>query len=453
VLEGKKRGLLEQISNNWIKIYFGVALLALVFAYGMATAHYKLFPYGFMQNAISAARDWASSGKQYARIKPDKHLRPSRREGSEVSRHEPEKTWPGITLIAGMWGEQLGIRLVDMNGKILHEWQTSFNSTWPEATHLKVQPHDWDTAIHGMVAYPDGRIVFNYEHDGLVAIDRCSNVLWKIPELTHHSAYRADDGTLWVGNNIRRDERQPQFSMLEPPYWEESLMQVAENGEILRRISLLDVMHDSGYEGFLVDPNEHMPGKKWFNTVESKRMDITHLNDIEVLPAELADAFEQFEAGDIMVSMRNLDLVIVIDPETETIKWSNTGPWLMQHDPDFQPDGSILVFDNRARRYSTAPEYGSRILRIDPVTRAVDIVYEGTPDDSFYTSQMGKLQGLANGNVLIVEPEAGRVFEVNSEQETVWEYINRWSDTEVAFVSDSIRLPDDYFEFSSEACE
>jgi hypothetical protein len=29
------------------------------------------------------------------------------------------------------------------------------------------------------------------------------------------------------------------------------------------------------------------------------------------------------------------------------VKWSQTGPWLRQHDPDFLSDGRILVYDNR----------------------------------------------------------------------------------------------------------
>ncbi len=46
-----------------------------------------------------------------------------------------------------------------------------------------------------------------------------------------------------------------------------------------------------------------------------------HANDAEPLPKEYADAFPQFDAGDLLISFRNINLVFVASPTTGEIKW------------------------------------------------------------------------------------------------------------------------------------
>lgn len=52
------------------------------------------------------------------------------------------------------------------------------------------------------------------------------------------------------------------------------------------------------------------------------------------------------EAGDMAASIRNLHLVKVINPGTAEIKWWWVSPWLRQHDPEFKPDGTLVVLNN-----------------------------------------------------------------------------------------------------------
>jgi hypothetical protein len=125
----------------------------------------------------------------------------------------------------------------------------------------------------------------------------------------------------------------------------------------------------------------------------------------------------------------------------------------MQHDPDFTPDGKIILYDNRARIRNKVGTYGSRVVKLDPVTREVEVAYQGDPDEVFFSSQMGKQQPLDNGNILITEPDGGRAFEVTPAGEIVWDYINRWSADEVAVITKARRFPADFFRFPAAACE
>ena len=116
-----------------------------------------------------------------------------------------------------------------------------------------------------------------------------------------------------------------------------------------------------------------------------------------------------------------------------------TGPFLMQHDPDFLPNGHLLVFDNRIT--GAMPRFGhSRLLEIDPVTREVVWSYQGTDKEPFYTDSGGTQQLLPNGNVLAVEIQGGRVFEVArgaGGDRIVWEYVNLQRDGLVGVMSDA----------------
>jgi hypothetical protein len=173
------------------------------------------------------------------------------------------------------------------------------------------------------------------------------------------------------------------------------------------------------------------------------------------LSPTLAKEFKIFEADDIMVSLRNLNLIIVLDHKTHQIKWLQSGPWIRQHDPDFTPEGHISVFDNRRetwRQHYVKPRLfgGSRIVTIDPATRKIQTIYKGTENNPFFTNILGKHQHLENGNILITEGEMGRVFEVCPEKEIVWSYTNRYDTNEVAWIEQGHRYPLEYAKFIKE---
>ena len=293
---------------------------------------------------------------------------------------------------------------------MVHRWPIHYTQIWPERHWLKQgEPlTDWNVFVHGSLALPDGSIVFNFdEGPSLVKMDRCGAIVWKLNQHIHHSVFRAEDGTFWV------------------PLWDD-VAQISPDGELMRRISIRKIIKKNHLLGALF--------------IQGPKEVIAHTNDVELLRPEMAAAFPLFEAGDVLVSMRDLNLVMVFDPDTEVVKWYQHGPWLRQHDPDFRADGKISIFDNRM-------DYGaSNIMVIDPVTRRTEIAYQGTVKHPFYSVIRGKHQDLANGNLLITSAQAGRVFEVAPSGEIVWEYINRYDKKRVAVVSNAIRYDPGYFE-------
>jgi len=255
----------------------------------------------------------------------------------------------------------------------------------------------------------------------------------------HHSVYRDDGGFLWVPGRKTVNDTIDTFLLLYPPYYEDYICKISSDGEILEKLSIIEVFYNSGMESILFADGS------W--TTEKNAHDITHLNDIDILSSNAAKRFPLFNAGDILLSMRHLNLIIVIDAETKKIKWSMTGPYIRQHDPDFTNDGNIIVFDNRTDDAGGTILGGSRILKIDPNSRNVSIAYNGDIDNPFYTNLAGKQQLLPNGNILITHYQGGRIFEITENGEIVWTFINRYDDDEVYSVSDALRISKNYLTF------
>jgi hypothetical protein len=275
--------------------------------------------------------------------------------------------------------------------------------------------------IHGTALLPNGDAILNLGAGGTVRVDRCSRVLWKVPGETHHAVDPLPSGETLIPARHERAAAGPERPRLGPGpngfYWEDTLLRVRPDGTVAQEIPVLDMLYRSGWQSLLLA--ESGPDAK----IRSE--DPTHLNDAEVLREEVAPAFPMFRAGDVLLSLRNLNTLLVADGRTWRIEWAMTGPFLGQPDPDFLPNGHIMVFDNRAT--GARPAFGSsRVLEIDPATREVVWSYDGAGDEPFYTRERGAQQALPNGDVLVTDALEGRVFEVSrgSPSRVVWEYVN-----------------------------
>jgi hypothetical protein len=143
-----------------------------------------------------------------------------------------------------------------------------------------------------------------------------------------------------------------------------------------------------------------------------------HTNTIEVLDGSLADRSPIFARGNILISMRENNVIAIVDPTREIVVWALAGQWLGQHQPSLLSNGNILLLDNRGHRGM------SKVIEIEPFSQEIVWSYEGNPSNGFSTNSGGSTQRLPNGNTLITESDTGRAFEVTPSGERVWEYYN-----------------------------
>lgn len=191
--------------------------------------------------------------------------------------------------------------------------------------------------------------------------------------------------------------------------WLDRALHVGENGEVLDNINLLDVIYENDLEHILFS-----------HSMTSG--DVTHSNDVDELGESMSDEYPLFEAGDLLVSPRNINTVLVFDPESKKIKWYATEPFIQQHDPDYIGNGWIGVFDNNKGR--GAEEGGSRIIGFKPHSDSTRIIFEPEHLDRFYSFHKGDWEKLENGNMLLTESTAGRVVEVSPDGHLIWEWVH-----------------------------
>ncbi len=427
-------------------ILFIAACIFLAFVAGVGVSVFRIPPYAKLEGAFKA---FAAYSMQLSSSENtlQHHLYPIRYTDTGAQIFHPEAVQPGVTLVTSHWKDDEksypGARLIDLEGKVLHEWRIYPKKIWPESPYKDYaagSKNQKSNYIHGIWLLENGDIVFNIEYLGLIKMNACSEVIWKLPYRTHHSVFPDDDGNFWVSGLKWTEHIRDEYWHLRPPFVDETLVKVSSNGEILREIDVLKAIYDSGYEGLMVTSH--------------KTKDVTHLNDVEVLSNSLAPAFKSFESGDLLVSLRNLNAIFVIDGKTEKIKWHLIHPLIHQHDPDFTSDGKIIVFNNRNDgTHNGMYSSQSRILEVDPDTKTVTTLWPTMPEQKFYSATGGKQQRLANGNLLITEAQAGRVMEIDPNGTIVWSWIiEGWGEGLVPEVLEGSRYPLSFADFRKNSC-
>ena len=118
--------------------------------------------------------------------------------------------------------------------------------------------------------------------------------------------------------------------------------------------------------------------------------------------------------GELLVSYRQTSTIGLVNRATGDFRWK-WGPGVVshQHHPTFLDNGRVLLFDNGCHRRGIDR---SRIVEVDPETNEIAWDYIADPVNSFYSYNISSAQRLPNGNTLVCEGAAGRIFEGDARQ-------------------------------------
>ncbi len=175
--------------------------------------------------------------------------------------------------------------------------------------------------------------------------------------------------------------------------------------------------------------------------------DWAHVNAASPIPTTTGHTDPRFKPGNVMISYRNLNTIVVVDRESKKIVWK-AGLTIGQHNVHMLPagvpgTGNVLVYDNGGIPPNSNPQRAfarpnSRVLEINPLTMSIVSEYNaeksGRPIWTFFSHFISSAQRQPNGNTLICEGANGRIFEVTPMGEIVWEYVNPFTNE-----SDGIR--------------
>jgi hypothetical protein len=296
---------------------------------------------------------------------------------------------------------------------------------------------------HGFAMLTDGSVIYRSDsRGGLQKLDGCGRPVWSADGGYHHSVTADDSGaTVW---SLRTDDFERDRAA------GEKFVQVSVgDGSIVREFSIADIIAaNPAIDIFeLRRRHESVPKKDGGATPGRWLFDPFHVNDVDPLPRDLADRFPMFAAGDLLISLRELNLISVIDPRTLAVKWWRIGDTIRQHDPDWTVNCRLSVYNNRMTRGH------SEIVEIDPATLAKTVTVNGS-DIGFYARVGGKHQLMPGGNWLISNPWQGNVVEVSPDGEIALEFASVLDDQKstAAIMGDAIFLPEDALDAGAFQC-
>ncbi|ALG89663.1 MULTISPECIES: arylsulfotransferase family protein [Actibacterium] len=253
----------------------------------------------------------------------------------------------------------------------------------------------------------NGDLIVKGNFSPMARVDACAQKVWVNSDLFHHSTERAADGTFWIPG----DRDPAELEHVPPTYYNDSLTQITEDGEVLYSKSLTTILIENGYEYLLTSMNAGYSD------------DPIHLNDIEPL---LQDG-PYWKRGDLLISMRHKSAIMLFRPSTNEILWLRSGPWAFQHDVDVLGDGRIAVFNNNMRSRHGGPvvDPSNDVVIYDFATDTVSTPYSDIMlDADIRTVSEGLYTFLPGGQLMVEESDYGRILFFDQDGKIALEYVN-----------------------------
>ncbi len=325
------------------------------------------------------------------------------------------------TLLVSSFNADKGVSTVYLydieNNERLFEWvppvaEINANSSDPDYANEK---ENYRTQ-HPLLM-DNGDLIFTSGEGPLVRIDMCGNLKWVVDRHFHHSIEVASNGNLFVPHVMAKptvNGSATTANHIVAPIRDDGIAEVSPDGEIVNEWSIKDILERHGYQGLLYGTGRY-------------EKDRIHLNDIE--PILASDDYVQ--EGDLALSLRHTSNVFLYRPSTDEIIWLKTGPWLIQHDVDYQGNGVFTIFGNdgiRARGEPSLRGY-STIWSYDHKDGSVT-AFQELDDVGIFTHSEGLHSVLSNGDIFIEEQNSHILHRINGSK-LRWSYVNTLGDGKI----------------------
>ncbi|MBI1314932.1 hypothetical protein GC176_26870 [bacterium] len=427
----------------------GVVLL--VFAAGALALHFRMLP-TFVLEALQVADDWQGiKDEETQQQKLDKidrkpkNMHPVSRAKVEV--WDKALSYGDYTLITARNEDKAF--LVNMEGKIVRSWPA-----YPKELLMK-ENDEAQQRIFGRYAslYPNGDILITNKIRGetpysrsMVKLDKDGKLLWHVEQIHHVVYIDKENGTIYALEHEFLKARSNLALGMPQQILTDYVMILSPEGTPLDKISILDAFLGTPFEIYLYSKVDDE--NKNAQATQRVAWDRFHTNSIMKLEPEVADKFPMFKPGQLLLSIRSMSLLAVLDPATKKITWAMKGPWYVQHDAVFLPNGNMTVFDNMGQ--VLGEKITSRAMEFSVQDSAIHWSYSGTAKHPLLSVTFGNVQRLPNGNSLINETNNGRVIEVTKEGRIVWNFIlpgDRIGDLSPCSINSAIRYRKDELPF------
>jgi hypothetical protein len=410
-------------------VLFLLGVFVMGAAYGFLVHRSKLFPYRILQQAESA---YVALKSEPAGDEPTTFITyvagaPRHPSTSKIAADQPDD-WILITGGPYEFLEECPTFgclawIVDRNGNVIHHWETDLNALWHDADYITGETDPGDFASLGTKLLPDGSLIVAFQNDtafpegaGLAKFDRDGKLVWRNKRHVNHWFTVGPDGTIYAPAHsvlvtpATIGKTRHQITCKQVKAQTDYIAIMSPDGQLRDRIDVMDLLVSNGYAALVQMTNNEC--------------DPFHLNLVQYIDERIASRLDSVDAGDLLISLRNINTVLIFSPQTRTIKWIDTGRYVEQHSPRFLPDASLVVFDNRGGD----PRFGgARIVRetLDQRDFSVVAPREDVPlGDAFTSNYAGNIAVGPNGERLLVAlTSMGEILEIDvASGKPLWRY-------------------------------
>ena len=391
-----------------------------------------------------------------------------------VTIFDPERAFGGYTVFQA---PGIGALLIDMSGREVQLWKGVHgfpNKLLPGgqifgSSAERNRQHGSQDQLDLVQVDFDGNVVWRFDHLEYLE-DQGEQGRWYARQ--HHDYQRQGNPVGYYapgleplvdrGNTVILAHENVRNEAISPhPLLDDKIIEVDYSGSIVWQWRPHEHFEELGFDDDARAALRRNPNLR--ATGGSAAGDWLHINSLSLLgPNRHYDAGDQrFHPENLIWDAREANIIAIVDKQSGKLVW-RLGPrydgtpadqalgWIIgQHHAHLIPQGlpgagNLLVFDNGGWAGYGAPNPAapdgvknvrrdySRVLEIDPIT--LKIQWQYTPHEAgfavpvdatrFYSPFISSAQRLPNGNTLITEGSAGRIFEVTADHQIVWEYIS-----------------------------
>lgn len=268
----------------------------------------------------------------------------------------PEKIWPGTTILPDPH-DAANPRIIEVNqlGEIVWEYPL------PDELKSYTNP-GWDVEV-----LQNGNILTLLPRKGVYEINRDKQIVWKyLDSKVSHDADRLGNGNTLIAFGAHDTTSDAQVKEIDPA------------GNRVWSWYAKNVFTGAEYT--------NISNEGWSHT----------------------NAVSRLESGNTLISLRNFNVIVEVDPQGKLVRTIGKGLLEAQHDPLVLSNGNILMA-NHVKPHAA--------IELDP---SGNVVWQ-------YTIQNGQswpvrdANRLPNGNTLITESD--RIIEVTKDGQVVWQFM------------------------------
>lgn len=355
--------------------------------------------------------------------------------------------------------------LIDSEGYLVHEWKG------------KYPPGNTVTLLPNKLLFRTGKIENNTFHAGglggyLELIDYQQNILWSYQlsnesEAFHHEAIVMENGNILaiVWERVSKNEaiqmgRKPEF-VNDQGFWSEKIIEIKPIGE-----EQVEIIWEWNVKDHLIQTFD-VSKDNYSESLNPERLDINYVTDKSIVDwIHLNSIHYSMEHDLILLSSPFFNEIWIIDHSTTTeqaktssggtfnrggdilYRWGNPETYNQgteadkklfgQHNAQLISKGDelgILLYNNGVDRpqgeYSTIDYIKLPFLPKEGFNKELNIPYEPTEvswslsakqNQDFYSRIVSGVQLLPNGNFFVTEGIKGRLFEIDSASNILWQY-------------------------------